>query len=156
MSIYRFICYFIRCILLYFDNAHALVGDTHFKQELMSYFLQCPTLNKVFLFLIVSNLTESRLPYNVVSQQVCILMYRLYQHTHSVNTCCALMPCTFDKLVKSKQEYVRAQWGYCGHGCTTYWKPPVYELLTWQALQKLDFLPFHSDHIHSSPTPFAD
>ena len=37
-----------------YDHVHAFVGaSTHFKWELMLYCLHCPTLNKVFLLLLL-------------------------------------------------------------------------------------------------------
>ena len=44
---------FYVCFIL-FDDVHALLAtSTHFKWELMLYCLHCPTLNKVFLLLLL-------------------------------------------------------------------------------------------------------
>ena len=51
----------------------------------------------------------------IQSMFVCF-MYRLHQHTHAVNTWCALTPYISNILVKCQPEAVHVQWGYCGRG----------------------------------------
>ena len=82
------------------------------------------------------------------------LTYRLCQYTHPGSAACALMPWVFKKLPKYKAEPVHVQEGYCGRGVQAI-ETPLYELLTWQAIQKPDVFAFYSADIHPSSSPFC-
>ena len=62
-----YVCYllwnYLMCILLYMIMCMLLSASTHFKWELMLYCLHRPTLNKVFLLLLLLLLCEMRHSY---------------------------------------------------------------------------------------------
>ena len=62
----------------------------------------------------------SPLPYNVVSQQVCIFMYRLYQYTNPVNASCALISWVFNLTAQMQTRTCPRTVRLLRTGCTSY------------------------------------